>query len=230
MKHFSFYEWIPGVTEHNVFIVAALVMTGAIVLISLAGRFALGSGETAIQPAGSFSLKGFFEVFLESILKLTKMVMGDGSERWVPLFSAIFFYIMMSNLSGLLPGINASTQDINTSLAIGLFTFFMYNFFGVSHGGPAYFKHFLGPVWWLAWLMLPLELVSHIVRPMSLGLRLSGNLNGDHTVLGVFTNLVPFGVPVVFYGLGLFVCIVQALVFTLLSMIYLKMATVTDHH
>ncbi len=229
MKHFSFYEMIPGVNEHNVFTVAAIVMTGLIVLFSIAGRLALGSGETAIQPAGNFSIKGFCEVFLESIIKLAKMVLGDHSEKWVPLFAAIFFYIMMSNLSGLLPGINASTQNINTSLAIGLFTFFMYNFFGVKHGGPAYFKHFVGPVWWLFWLMIPLELISHIVRPMSLGLRLSGNLNGDHAVLGVFTDLVPFGIPVIFYGLGLFVCIVQALVFTLLSMIYLKMATVTDH-
>ena len=157
------------------------------------------------------------------------MVLGDHSEEWVPLFAAIFFYIMLSNVAGLIPGLTSSTQNINTTLAVGLFSFIMYNFFGVKEHGLAYFKHFLGPVIWLAWLMLPIELISHIVRPMSLGLRLSGNLSGDHAVLSIFLDLVPYGVPVIFYGLGLFVCLVQALVFTLLSMIYLMMATAHDH-
>ena len=229
MKHFSFYQWIPGVNHENIYVVASLAVTIFIILLSLAGRLALGNGEAAIQPAGKFSIKGFFEVFTEFILGLVKMVLGDHSEEWVPLFAAIFFYVMMNNLSGLVPGLTSSTQNINTTLAIGLFSFIMYNFFGVKEHGLAYFKHFLGPVIWLAWLMLPIELISHIVRPMSLGLRLSGNLSGDHAVLSIFLELVPFGIPVIFYGLGLFVCLVQSLVFTLLSMIYLMMATAHDH-
>ncbi len=229
MKHFSFYEWIPGVNEGNLFVAASIIMTCFIILLSVAGRLALGSGEAAIQPAGSLSLKGFFEAFIELIVSLIKMVLGDHSEKWVPLIGTIFFYIMINNLSGLLPGITPATQDINATMAIGLFTFFVYNFFGVKYNGLAYFKHFLGPVIWVAWLILPLELISHLVRPMSLGLRLSGNMNGDHAVLSIFLKLVPFGVPVIFYFLGLFVCLVQSLVFTLLTMVYLMMATAEDH-
>lgn len=229
MKHFSFYEWIPGVDHHNVFVAASVCVTIFIVLLSIAARIALGSGEAAIQPAGKFSIKGFFEVFTEFINGLAKMVLGDHSEEWVPLFACIFFYILVNNLAGLLPGLTASTQNINTSLAIGLFSFLMYNFFGFKENGFGYLKHFVGPVWWLFFLMIPIEVVSHLVRPLSLGLRLSGNLSGDHAVLSIFLELVPFGIPVVFYGLGLFVCMVQSLVFTLLSMIYLLMATAHDH-
>ena len=229
MKHFSFYEWIPGVNHHNIYVVAALFATGFIVCLSVAGRVALGSGEAAIQPAGKLSVKGFFEAFIELIVGLVKMVLGDHSEKWVPLFGAMFFYIMINNLAGLLPGITAATSNINTSLAVGLFSFLMYNFFGFREHGFGYLKHFMGPVWWLFFLMIPIELISHLVRPMSLGLRLAGNLTGDHAVLSIFLELVPFGIPVIFYGLGLFVCLVQALVFTLLSMIYVMMATSHDH-
>lgn len=220
---------IPGVQHEYIFVVASLAVTTFIVILSIAGRLALGSGESAIQPAGTLSVKGFFEAFVEAILGLVKMVLGDHSEEWVPLFGAIFFYILVSNLSGLLPGLLAGTQDINTALAIGLYTFVIYNYFGLKHHGLGYLKHFLGPLIWIAPLILPLELISHIVRPMSLGLRLSGNLSGDHAVLSIFLGLVPFGIPIIFYALGLFVCLVQSLVFTLLSMIYVMMATASEH-
>ena len=118
---------------------------------------------------------------------------------------------------------------MNTAFAIGIFIFFTYNFLGIKENGLAYLKHFLGPMLLLAPLMLPLEIISHVVRPMSLGLRLSGNMTGDHTVLGIFLDLVPYVVPVIFYGLGTFVSFVQAFVFTLLSMIYIAMATAHDH-
>jgi F-type H+-transporting ATPase subunit a len=100
---------------------------------------------------------------------------------------------------------------------------------GLKENGVGYLKHFLGPLIWLAPLLLPIELISHMVRPASLGLRLAGNMTGDHTVLGIFLNLVPIGVPMVFYVLGLFVCFLQAFVFSLLSMVYISMATAHDH-
>lgn len=85
-------------------------------------------------------------------------------------------------------------------------------------------KHFVGPVWWLAVLMVPLELVGHIFRPVTLSLRLFGNMNGDHLALRIFTDLIPFGVPVIFLGLGLLVSFIQAFIFALLAVLYISAA------
>jgi F-type H+-transporting ATPase subunit a len=229
VAHFSWLQLIPGVGHEYVHVAAAILVTLLIVLFSLAGRLALGTGEAAIAPAGQFSIKGFFEVLVEFINTICHMVLGEEGNIFIPLFGAIFFYILFSNMIGLIPGLSASTSNMNTALAVGLFSFAMYNILGVKYNGLSYFKHFLGPIWWLAPLLLPIELISHLVRPMSLGLRLSGNMTGDHTVLGIFLSLTPYGIPVIFYFLGLFVCFVQAFVFTLLSMIYVMMATAHDH-
>jgi F-type H+-transporting ATPase subunit a len=122
-----------------------------------------------------------------------------------------------------------ATDNINTTVAIGLFVFVLYNALGAKESGLKYFAHFLGPVWWLAPLMVVIELISHLVRPMSLGLRLAGNMTGDHTVLSIFLDKYPIGIPIIFYSLGIFVCLVQAFVFTLLSMVYVGMATEHEH-
>jgi F-type H+-transporting ATPase subunit a len=100
----------------------------------------------------------------------------------------------------------------------------------VRQHGIKYFKHFLGPVIWLAPLMLPIELVSHIARPLSLSLRLLGNIAADHKVVSAFFALVPLFVPVPFLILGVLVCIVQTLVFCLLSMVYIQGAVAHEGH
>ncbi len=230
MVDFNWLELVPGVTPETTHVATAILVTAMLVAMSIAGRVALGTGEAAIAPADRVSIKGFFELIVESITTLNDMVLGPEGRAFTSLFGAVFVYILISNLIGLVPGMTPPTENFNTTLAVGLFSFAAYNFYGFKEHGISYLKHFLGPVWWLAWLMLPIELISHIVRPMSLGLRLMGNMTGDHTVLGIFLGLVPFyGIPVIFYGLGLFVCFVQAFVFTLLSMVYVLMATAHDH-
>ncbi len=228
MGHFTWFDFF-GISHHYTYVATAIFVTSVIVLFSVIGRLALGNGEKAIAPAGRISVKGIFEIVVEFINSLVQMVLGNHSSHFIPLFAAIFFYIFLSNVLGLLPGMTASTSNMNAALSVGLFSFAMYNVLGVRENGVAYFKHFLGPVLWLAPLMLPIELISHFVRPLSLGLRLSGNMTGDHTVLGIFLDLVPIGIPMIFYALGTFVCFVQAFVFTLLSMIYVMMATAHDH-
>lgn len=231
MAHFNWLMMIPGVGHHLGHVATTLAVTFFIVLLSLVARLALGSGEAAIVPARHFSLKGFFEVGVEFIANLSDTVLGPHGRIYVPMFGAIFFFIWFNNLVGLVPGMTAPTDNFNTTLAVGLFSFLAYNYLGVKENGLSYFKHFLGPVIWLAPIMLPIELISHAVRPMSLGLRLMGNMTGDHTVLGIFLGLTPYmGVPLIFYGIGLFVCSMQAFVFTLLSMIYVLMATAHDDH
>ena len=227
---FNWFELIPGVTSENAYVATSIAVTGLLVVVSLAARFALGSGDTAIAPADRLSLKGVFEVVVEALISFNDMVLGPEGRAFTPLFGAIFVYILASNLIGLVPGMTPPTENFNTTLSVGLFSFVIYNYYGFKEHGVGYLKQFMGPVWWLAWLMIPIELISNIVRPMSLGLRLMGNMTGDHTVLGIFLGLAPFyGIPVIFYALGLFVCFVQAFVFTLLSMVYVLMATAHDH-
>ncbi len=100
---------------------------------------------------------------------------------------------------------------------------------GLKVNGLAYLKHFLGPVLWLGPLMLIIEIASHVFRPLSLALRLRGNIMGDHVVLSIFSDLVPLVVPMIFYGLGIFVAFVQAFVFCLMTMVYISLSTAHDH-
>jgi len=226
--HFTWFDLFK-VPQEQIAVAAAVFATVVIILLSVVARLALGTGEAAIQPSGHLSVKGAFEAFTEFIDALIEMVLGRAGRVYVPLFGAIFFYIFFNNILGLLPGMTAATSDINAAFAVGLFSFVAYNVIGLSHSGLAYFKHFMGPVWWMAWIILPIELVSNFIRPLSLGLRLSVNMSADHTILGTFTDLTKLVIPVIFYGMGTFVSFVQALVFTMLSMVYVMMATADDH-
>jgi F-type H+-transporting ATPase subunit a len=226
---FNLTELIPGITHDNSHVATAAIATGTILFFSLIGRVALGTGEAAIMPAGKISFKGIFETVITFIRGLCKTVMGSESVSMAPLFGALFFFLFFNNLVGLLPGMTPATENINTGVAVGVFSFIIYNLFGFKEHGVAYLKQFLGPVLWLAPLMLPIELISHMVRPVSLGLRLQGNMLGDHMVLGIFTELLPVPGAVIFYFLGFFVSFMQAFVFTMLSMIYVSMSTSHDH-
>jgi F-type H+-transporting ATPase subunit a len=227
--HFSWYHLIPALEKNPDHVLTAGLVTFLIVILSLLARSVAGTPQQALVPDSGLTLRSFFEFIVESLGGLVESVMGHGSEIYVGIVASIFIYVIVNNLFGLLPGFSPATENINATLSIGIFTFILYNVEGFRAHGIGYLKHFLGPLIWLFPLMLPLELISHVVRPLSLGLRLAGNMTGDHTVLSIFLNMAPIGVPMIFYGLGLFVCFVQAFVFSLLSMVYLSMATAHDH-
>lgn len=233
--HFTWFDLLPEQLhfgmEHEAFAAAAgsVTATGLIVVMSVLGHIALGKGEAAIRPAERLSLKGFFEAFTEFMNGVVDMVLGEHGRSLLPVFAAIFFYIAFNNLMGLIPGFPAATANINAALALGVFSFVLYNVIGFKHAGVHYLKHFMGPVWWMAWILIPIELISNFVRPFSLGIRLSVNMTADHTILGTFIELTKVGVPVIFYGMGTFVSLLQAFVFTMLSMVYVMMATADDH-
>lgn len=231
MSAFNWTQLIPAVAEHHVEHVATLGIGAVAAMgLGLAAKSALGKGETAVMPASKFSLRGIFEMLTEMVAGLTTMVIGEHGKRYVPFFTAVFFFVYFNNLIGVIPGMTPATENINTSFGFGLLIFLFYNFQGVKENGVLnYLKHFMGPVLFLAPLMFVIELVSHMVRPFSLGLRLANVMMGDHTVLSVFLDLVPIGVPIPFYVMGLFVCFVQAFVFTLLSMVYVAFAIAHDH-
>ncbi len=229
MVHFNWTELIPGVGE-NIHVATLIVASILMLIMAVVGRLALGRGEAAMLPARSIGFKSIFESTVEFIVSICEMVIGEEGEEFVPFFATLFFFIFVSNLMGLLPGFTPPTDNVNTTFALGIFIFFYYNYLGIREHGIGYLKQFMGPLVALAPLMFVIELVSHFVRPFSLGLRLFGNMVGDHTVLSLFLGLVPYYLlPVIFYGLGLFVCFMQAFVFTILSMIYVSMAISHDH-
>ena len=227
MASFNWAEHLLGVSHHNVPVVTAAAVAGMLVVGSVAGRAALGAGEKAIEPAGKLSIKGAFEALTEFITSLTDMVIGPSGRKFVPIFGAIFTYVFFNNAFGLIPSSAPATESINSTLAIGIFSFLFYNYIGFKESGIKYLGHFMGPVWYMAPFIFVIEIISHMIRPLSLGLRLSSNMTSDHTLMGIFLELAPWGVPVLFYVFGLFVCFVQAFVFLLLSMAYVMLAT---HH
>lgn len=229
MSAFNFVEQIPGVTHANVHIATSFISVSLMFVLASLGRLALGKGKDAVVPAKGFSLKGIFEQLTEFNASLAETVIGHEGRAYVPMFTTIFFFIFVNNIFGLFPGMAPATENINTGMAVGLFVFVVYNAFGFYVHGFSYLKHFMGPIWWLAPAIFVVELFSHIVRPVTLGLRLKANMVADHMVLGVFTDLVPYLVPVPFYLMGLFVAGMQAFVFTILSMIYVSMAMSHDH-
>lgn len=227
---FSWTQLIPGVGHEYAHVATLGVATVATFGIGLAARAALGTGETAILPSSRFSLRGIMEMLTETVGGLADMVIGEHGKHYIPFFTAVFFFVLFNNLVGILPGMTPATENINTTFGFGILMFLFYNFQGIKENGiVAYLKHFMGPVLFLAPLMFVIELVSHFVRPFSLGLRLANVMMGDHTVLSVFLDLVPIGIPIPFYIMGLFVCFVQAFVFTLLSMVYVAFAIAHDH-
>lgn len=207
----------------------ALFVAGLLVLFALRVRGKLANTEAALQPDDGVSARNVGEVFVEGIDALAEGVIGHHYKQYVPLLCAFFVFILTSNLLGLVPGFLPPTSNFSTTLGLGVVSFLAYNGYGLKAHGPAYLKHFLGPVAFLAVLMLPIELFSHAFRPISLGIRLFANLFADHEVVGIFTQLTKVGVPVMFYVLGAFVSVVQAFVFTMLSAIYIALAVSHDH-
>jgi F-type H+-transporting ATPase subunit a len=168
------------------------------------------------------------EILVETLGKFVDDIIGHGGRKYLPVVGTFGFLILLWNLIGLVPGFTPPTDKIIVTLSLGLCSFVTYNAIGFWNMGFRYLKHFLGPMLPLAVLFLPIEMVSHIARPVSLGIRLFGNIFGDHLVGSVFLGLIPLVVPVPFILLAIFVSFMQAFVFTLLSMIYI--AGAVEHH
>jgi F-type H+-transporting ATPase subunit a len=172
----------------------------------------------------------FAEMIHEFVGGQADQIIGHGYERFQSFATIVFLFILSCNLIGLIPGINSPTELEAVTLALATATFLYFNFYGFKEQGViGYLKHFAGPVWWLAPLMFPIEIVSNVARVMSLSVRLYANMFAGGLVTLVFFSLVPVGVPVVFLGLHLMVSVIQAFVFMLLVMIYLALAVQHEH-
>ena len=239
---------IPGVPDHLTYTWVAMVLLGLLTLIA--------SRRLETVPRG---VQNFMEIVLEQFLTLIDDVLGHEGRRYFPLLATLGLFIVTSNLMGLVPGLIAPTANLNTTAACALIVFFTYHWIGIRRQGMrAYARHFMGPVVWLAWLMVPIEIVSHLARPLSLSLRLFGNMTGGHILLAVFFFLMGFdgmlgwaltgslggvllGAPAALimvaftvgflYPLKILVAFLQAFIFVMLSMLYIAGAIEeAEHH
>jgi F-type H+-transporting ATPase subunit a len=200
-----------------------LVVVGGLILFFLFVRFSL----SVEKPNAGQQIA---EVVHTTLGDLAEQIIGHGSERYQSWVICIFLFVLLNNLLGLIPGIPAPTVSPWVPLGLAVPTFLYYNYQGIRAQGPiGYLKHFCGPIWWMAWLLLPIELVSHLARMLSLTIRLYANMFASDMVTLGFFSLIPVGIPAIFLGLHVFVSIIQAFVFMLLTMIYLSLAVAKEH-
>jgi F-type H+-transporting ATPase subunit a len=213
-------------------VLAVALVTLFTILSAFAFRAAAQRGGTAaLVPPSKLTLRNLFEMFTDAVLGIAETVMGPkNARRFLPLIGTLAVFIFFSNTLALIPGFVPPTATLKTNVALALTVFVMTHVYGVMDNGLGYFKKFLGhaPIY-LAPLMIPIEVVSHLARPLSLSLRLLGNMFADHKVVGTFFILVPLLVPVPFLILGVLVVIVQTMVFCLLTMVYIQGAVEPEH-
>jgi len=186
-----------------------------------------------VRSALSADKPGKLQHIFESVYGFIKYTAEEAGlhhgERYVPYLGTLFIFILSMNLIGIVPTFESPTMFAQVPAGIAIWTFLYYNFHGIRETGTGYAKHFIGPVLWLAPLMILIELIGHFARPLSLTMRLYGNMFGGEQVTLVFLSLTYVLIPAVFMGLHVFVSFIQAYVFTLLTTIYVSSATAHEH-
>jgi F-type H+-transporting ATPase subunit a len=250
MEHpFTWFNLLPealqhAIGDHTFFAAIAAVL---LIVFAIRARGALARAQDPTVPAAELGARNIAELLVQLIVSQSDAIIGKAGRKYVPFYGTFFFFILLSNLMGLVPGFAPPTANLNTTLGLALVSFIGYNVIGIREQGVSYFKHFIGPMTNLpgesimaklafipllllsALFFFILELFSHGFRPVSLSLRLFGNMMGDHEVIGAFIGLTKLVVPVAFYVMGTLVSVIQAFVFTLLSMIYVALA-ISGHH
>ncbi len=208
--------------------IANYVAMQILVLLLLIVLFAIVRSRLSVDNPGG--LQHIFEGVHGFVTGQSREIIGHHSERFTPFLATLGLYILICNLLGLVPAFVSPTAVPSVPLGCAIVAFCYYNYQGVKHHGPlGYSKHFLGPVWWLSWLMLPIELISHFARMLSLTIRLFANMFAGDMVTLVFFSLVPLGVPLLFLGLHIGVSFLQAYIFVLLTTVYLSGAVAEEH-
>jgi F-type H+-transporting ATPase subunit a len=226
---------IPWIFSSTLFAVVLLLLAG----LSIRSAVANGGG---VMPEEGFSIRNVFEVMIEFLGDLGETAIGPEWRKYFPVVGTIFFFVLISNLMSLVPGLLGSTSDASITFAWAIISFVVYNFIGIRQHGWKYVYQFMGPSMFemkiggkhyhvriLAPFFLPLELVLHLARIMTLGIRLLANMFADHTVVMTWIGLVPIAIPAIFMGLGVLVSCLQAFVFALLTMIYIRLALEEAH-
>lgn len=229
---FTFIGAVFGVSHHadaeqykNIIYMFHMLLSAsiALVLVKMAMR------NLKQVPTGT---QNVMEAYISGVLQMGTDTMGKvEARRYFPLVATVGLFVCISNLIGIVPGFEAPTAFLEFALSLALVVFFYYNYEGIRRNGVVkYFKHFLGPVWWLYWLMFPIEIVSHFSRLISLSFRLFGNVKGDDMFLMVILMLAPWILPMIPFALLTFMAFLQAFIFMMLTYVYLTGAVVMEEH
>jgi F-type H+-transporting ATPase subunit a len=220
---FTFFGLISE--NHDFLFLTHLLLSAGLAI--LLGKVAVSNLQ--IVPKGTQNL---MEAYLNGVLSMGTDVMGkENARKYLPLVASIGLFVGIANLIGIVPGFEAPSTSLNMTLTLALSVFVYYNYVGIKQQGVIhYFKHFAGPVWWLAWLMFPVEIVSHFSRIVSLSFRLMGNIKGDDMFLAVILALVPWVMPLIPYSLLTFGAFLQAFIFMMLTYVYLGGAVAVEEH
>ena len=221
---FTFFGLISH--DHSFIFLTHMLLTAAIVLVIAK----MATSNLRLVPTGA---QNVMEAYLSGVLAMGADVMGKAeARRYLPLVATIGLFVGIANVIGVIPGFEAPSAFLDFTLALALVVFTYYNFEGIRRNGLiSYFKHFMGPVWWLAWLMFPIEIVSHISRIISLRFRLFGNVKGDDMFLMVILMLAPWLLPMIPFALLTFMAFLQAFIFMMLTYVYLGGAVLLhDEH
>jgi len=220
---------VPWVIWSTLFATALLLISGVLV------RSRLAAAQGGLVPDAGFSLRNVFELLVEMLASLAEQNMGPHWRKYFPIIGTLFFFILISNLTGLVPGFPGATSSADATWAWATISFVVHQYVGIREHGFGYVNHFLGPrfgkyhIPMLAPIYAPIEVITQIARMFTLAIRLLANMFADHAVVGVWLVLVPAVVPALFMGLGVLVAVLQAYVFALLSMIYIGLALEEAH-
>ncbi|WP_345990759.1 F0F1 ATP synthase subunit A [Sulfurimonas sp. HSL1-2] len=211
------FTFFGVISENHAYLFMSHMLLTALIVIMLAK---MATKNLKVVPGGTQNL---MEAYLQGVVAMGSDVMGrEKAMRYLPLVATLGLFIGIANLIGVIPGFEAPSAFLDFTLALALIVFIYYNFEGIRRNGVVeYFKHFMGPVWWLAWLMFPIEIVSHISRIVSLSFRLFGNVKGDDMFLMVMLMLAPWLLPMIPFALLSFMALLQAFIFMMLTYVYL---------
>ena len=218
-------------TAERVVVIAGGLFT--LLICTIAGLLYTSSVKNSgsdVTPSGRFNVRTLLDMTMDLVVGISKDNLGHSWKTYSPLLAGIFMYIVVCNLGGLIPGFIPATESLSNNLAMGATVFLVYNIAGLREHGVHYIKQFTGPMMAIAPLMLVIELIGHVFRPVSLSLRLMGNVFADHLLVGIFTANAPYIlIPSALMFFGLMVALIQSFVFTVLTSVYISLAVSHDH-
>jgi len=220
------FTFLGLISHSHAFIYLSHMFLTTIIVLVIAKA---ATSSLRLVPQGT---QNVIEAYLGGVMYMGTDVVGEKEARkYLPLVATIGLFVAVANVIGIIPGFESPSGSLNFTLALALSVFVFYNFEGIRRNGVIkYFKHFLGPVGWLAPLMFPIEIVSHISRIISLSFRLFGNIKGDDLFLMVLLMLAPYVAPLPAFALLSFMALLQAFIFMMLTYVYLAGAIHIDDH
>jgi F-type H+-transporting ATPase subunit a len=236
----SGYNFIENTVGHNnTPIVTGILVAAGVCIVAAAGKTKVAAISDAVVPDDKLTVRNFWDLIVSFLVSLGDSIMGKENRKYLSLVGSVFVFILFSNLLGLIPGMGSPTSSVTFNFGMSLIVFVCYNYWGVREMGfLKYFAHFgilelpsirkffiFIPAFALWCVLFCIEIVSHIVRPITLSVRLFANMTADHAILSVFTDLIgQYGAATIFYFMGTFICLIQAFVFTVLTMVYIRLA------